>query len=76
MKALILLLAAVACVSVNSVPVGDFFPFGLEHGDQSLPESDDGATDAVELDADFVFYGKKRRTVYVSCSSACPSDHA
>ncbi len=51
-----------ACV--NALPLSDFYPFGTEHGDKSLPRGDD-ASAKLKLDHSLPFYGQLRNLITV-----------
>ena len=44
-----------------------FLPFGPDHGDLTVPTTDDGATDEISLEADVVILGSSHNRLYVSC---------
>jgi len=62
---------AVICsiLQVGGVPFGDFFPFGLIAGDQSLPPSDDEHRQ-VALIMPFPFAGRNSTELYVRIASS------
>ena len=62
---------AVICsiLQVGGVPFGDFFPFGLIAGDQSLPPSDDEYRQ-VALITPFPFAGRSTTELYVRITSS------
>lgn len=56
------------------VPLGDFYPFGREHGDQQTPRQDDGGSGLMEISAPFPFFGDRHSGLYVSvcvCTFVC-----
>ena len=43
-----------------------FLPFGPDHGDLTVPISDDGYTDEISLGTDVVIFGSSHNRLYVS----------
>ena len=58
-------------VCVAGVPLSDFFPFGPETGDKSLPPSND-ATASLTLKQPFPLYGQRRKQLTVRVHVAPP----
>ncbi|XP_048460745.1 sushi, nidogen and EGF-like domain-containing protein 1 [Rhincodon typus] len=48
------------------VPLSDFYPFGLEHGDSVNAKVDDGGSGLVEISLGFPFFGEKHSGLYVN----------
>ena len=42
------------------------YPFGRSAGDDETEKSDDGGSQQITLDQDFLFFAKRRETLYVS----------
>ena len=51
---------------VLGIPKTEFYSYGLEARDQSLPPSNTGSSPAVSLDMPFPFYGSNQTTAFVS----------
>lgn len=50
---------------VAAITESDFYPFGYDEGDESLPISDDSSA-IVELSTEFKFFQTGYKTIYVS----------
>ena len=63
----ILIALTVLCLAaqVTSLPLPDFFPFGPNFGDQTLPTGNDESV-TVALQQAFPFYGESRESITVS----------
>ncbi|XP_078419579.1 sushi, nidogen and EGF-like domain-containing protein 1 [Cetorhinus maximus] len=48
------------------VPLSDFYPFGLEHGDTVNAKVDDGGSGLVEISLRFPFFGERHSGLYVN----------
>jgi hypothetical protein len=48
-----------------AIPVGEFYPFGENTGDQSLPRGDDNI-DTINLSTTFPFFDTNYTTLHVS----------
>ena len=48
------------------IPTG-FLPFGSAYGDSTVPTSDDGSTEEIQLGTDIVIFGSRQNRLYVSC---------
>ncbi|XP_041037440.1 sushi, nidogen and EGF-like domain-containing protein 1 [Carcharodon carcharias] len=48
------------------VPLSDFYPFGLEHGDTVNAKVDDGGSGLVEISLSFPFFGERHSGLYVN----------
>lgn len=59
------LLAAINLVSA-SVPLNDFYAFGLENGDSKVPAVLDGYAGPISLANGFPFFNETYNNVYVS----------
>lgn len=59
---LLALLGGICC----SVPLGDFYPFGLENGDSVNGKVDDGGSGLLEISHSFPFFGERHSGLYVS----------
>ena len=53
-------------VAVLSVPLSDFYPFGIAWSDSSLPRNDDSSSPAIDLSVNFPYFDRNYRVVYVS----------
>lgn len=60
----VLLLLAIGQGTIG-IPLVDFYPFGSEAGDSSLPSNDDGSSGSITLSFTFPFFGTDYRMVYV-----------
>ncbi|GCB74238.1 hypothetical protein scyTo_0003326 [Scyliorhinus torazame] len=49
----------------GSVPLSDFYPFGLEQGDTVNAKVDDGGSGLVEISLAFPFFGERHSGLYV-----------
>lgn len=61
----VLLLLAIGQGTIG-IPLADFYPFGSEAGDSSLPSNDDGSSGSITLSFTFPFFGTDYRMAYVS----------
>ena len=52
--------------AVFSIPLGDFYLYGTDQGDQLLESTDDGSTEAIQLTVSFPFFDKEYSTIFVS----------
>ncbi|XP_055502008.1 sushi, nidogen and EGF-like domain-containing protein 1 [Leucoraja erinacea] len=59
---LLALLGGICC----SVPLGDFYPFGLENGDSVNGKVDDGGSGLLEISHSFPFFGERHSGLYVN----------
>ncbi|XP_072331027.1 sushi, nidogen and EGF-like domain-containing protein 1 isoform X3 [Scyliorhinus torazame] len=50
----------------GSVPLSDFYPFGLEQGDTVNAKVDDGGSGLVEISLAFPFFGERHSGLYVN----------
>ena len=66
---IILVTALQFAAQVTSLPLPDFFPFGPNFGDQTLPSGNEESATVV-LQQAFPFYGETRGFITVSCSAA------
>ncbi|XP_067897946.1 sushi, nidogen and EGF-like domain-containing protein 1 isoform X4 [Heterodontus francisci] len=48
------------------VPLSDFYPFGLEHGDSVNAKVDDGGSGLLEISLSFPFFGERHSGLYVN----------
>ena len=46
----------------------NFLPFGPTAGDSMVPLADDGSSEEIRLNTDFVFFGRRETVVYVNDS--------
>ena len=62
--------------AVFSIPLGDFYLYGIDQGDQVLESTDDGSTEAIQLTVSFPFFDKEYNTIFVSslCGNYAISD--
>ena len=51
---------------VSAVPLENFYPYGAEYGDQSLPGNDDGSTEEIMLSVSFPFFDANYDSLFVS----------
>ena len=60
-----------SCQTAVGIPLSEFYPFGEEAGDISLPRTLDGSSPLIKLaSAVFPFYGQEYDQLFVSiCSS-------
>nr|XP_057928912.1 sushi, nidogen and EGF-like domain-containing protein 1 isoform X3 [Doryrhamphus excisus] len=49
-----------------AVPLEDFYPFGLDHGDSQTVAQDDGGSGLVEISVAFPFFGDRHTGLYVN----------
>ena len=47
------------------IPTG-FLPFGSAHGDSTVPTSESGSTEEIQLGTDIVIFGSRQYRLYVS----------
>ncbi|XP_067851680.1 sushi, nidogen and EGF-like domain-containing protein 1 isoform X2 [Heptranchias perlo] len=50
----------------GSVPLSDFYPFGLENGDSVNAKVDDGGSGLLEISLSFPFFGERHSGLYVN----------
>ncbi|MGH0171679.1 UNVERIFIED_CONTAM: hypothetical protein FKN15_007094 [Acipenser sinensis] len=50
----------------GTVPLEDFYPFGVEHGDSSTGKQDDGGSGLLEISVNFPFFGDRHSGLYVN----------
>uniref|UniRef100_A0A8C6TT76 Sushi, nidogen and EGF-like domain-containing protein 1 n=1 Tax=Neogobius melanostomus TaxID=47308 RepID=A0A8C6TT76_9GOBI len=50
----------------TAVPLGDFYPFGLDRGDAQTIAQDDGGSRLVEISVAFPFFGDRHTGLYVN----------
>ncbi|MBN3286704.1 SNED1 protein, partial [Polyodon spathula] len=50
----------------GTVPLEDFYPFGVEHGDSSTGKQDDGGSGLLEISVSFPFFGDRHSGLYVN----------
>ncbi|XP_028650648.1 sushi, nidogen and EGF-like domain-containing protein 1 isoform X1 [Erpetoichthys calabaricus] len=48
------------------VPLEDFYPFGIEHGDSRTVKQDDGGSGLLEISVNFPFFGDRHSGLYVN----------
>ena len=54
---------------VSAVPLENFYSYGAEHGDQSLPGNDDESTTEIPLSVSFPFFDANYNSLFVSTGS-------
>ena len=62
----LLLLLLLGSQRATAIPLGDFYPFGSEAGDTSLPSNDDGSSPPITLELPFRFFDEDFSTFFVS----------
>lgn len=60
----LIIMAMLAC-RVSAVPQQLMYPYGPQHGDRSLPPSDDFSSDEIELSVPVIFFDTSFRSIYV-----------
>ena len=60
----LVVMAMLAC-RLSAVPQQLMYPYGPQHGDRSLPPSDDFSSDEIELDIPVVFFDTAFQSIYV-----------
>ncbi|KAG2462125.1 SNED1 protein, partial [Polypterus senegalus] len=50
----------------GAVPLEDFYPFGIEHGDSRTVKQDDGGSGLLEISVNFPFFGDRHSGLYVN----------
>ena len=49
-----------------SLPLRQFYPYGLSNGDNALSPNDDGGSGEITLSTPFRYFGRYHRSLYVS----------
>ena len=52
--------------SCLTVPLGDFYPYGVNKGDTVLPTVDDGNSGAIPISASFPYFNQNHNSIFVS----------
>ena len=52
-----------------SLPLSQFYPYGVSNGDTALSSNDDGGSGKIPLSSPFRYFGLHRRSLYVSTDS-------
>ena len=52
-----------ACVTV---PLSDFYPYGLSEGDTALPANDDGSSGEIQISIPFPYFDQNHNSLFVS----------
>lgn len=50
----------------DSLPLSQFFPYGVSNGDTALPSNDDGGSGKITLSTPFQYFDRYYRSLYVS----------
>jgi len=53
-------------VTIQSVPLSEFFPYGTTANDQQLPPNDDGSTPRLSLPRIFPYFNNNHRQIYLA----------
>ncbi|XP_062583134.1 protein mesh-like [Saccostrea cucullata] len=70
MLCLLYLLGINCLVFVDTVRVSDFYPFGEDVGDTTMPENDDGSSPNISISAKFPFFNHQHDQLIVSTNGA------
>ena len=52
--------------SCLTVPLSDFYPYGVSEGDTVLPPNDDGSSGEIQISILFPYFDKNHGSLYVS----------
>ncbi len=61
---------------VSSIPLDQFFPFGVDVGDARLSLRDDSASPPIAVSPPFTILGRQRNFLHVSYSESSPSKNS
>ena len=53
-------------ISCFSVPLSDFYPYGVSEGDNALPPNDDGSSEEIPISILYPYFDKNHHSLYVS----------
>ncbi len=66
----VILLGVTFQCSHGAVPLGDFFPYGPQAGDRTLPRNDDEFSPAIDLSIVFPFFEYSDHSLFVDNNGA------
>jgi len=52
--------------SCLTVPLDDFYPYGVNKGDTALPSIDDGSSGAIPISISFPYFNQNHNSIFVS----------
>lgn len=60
-------------VHINScltVPLSEFYPYGVSEGDTALPSNDDGSSGVIPISIQFPYFDRNHDSLYVSIANS------
>ena len=62
-------------IHVTAIPLGQFYPFGEQSGDNLVGRTLDGSSPNITLPLPFAFFGESYNDIYVSIMNECLKSH-